>query len=106
MNINLISFFNFTVWNQTVYHMQSLSYKPKSKSSESHKLKYIYDCQVADSLCATCSLSYPKYLLTAFVICARWTGDIYYPHIKLSDCPYVRISLIAIQLMSSSLFRI
>ena len=44
--------------------------------------------------------------LITFVICARWTGGIYYPHIKLSDCPYVRISSIATQLMSSSLFRI
>ena len=41
------------------------------------------------------SLNYPKNLLTALVICARWTGDIYYPHITLSDCPYVRISSIA-----------
>ena len=24
--------------------------------------------------------------LITFVICAKWTGDIYYPHIKLSDC--------------------
>ena len=23
--------------------------------------------------------------LITFVICARWTGDIYYPHIKLSE---------------------
>ena len=38
-------------------------------------------------------------------MCARWTGDIYYPYIKLSDCPYVRISSIAKQLMSLSLFR-
>ena len=45
-----------------------------------------------------------KYLLIAFVIHARWTGDIYYPHIKLSDCPNVRISSIAKQLMSLSLF--
>ena len=30
--------------------------------------------------------------LITFVVCARWTGYIYYPHIKLSDCPYVRIS--------------
>ena len=35
-----------------------------------------------------------------FVICARWTGNIYYPHIKLSDCPYVRIGSITTQLMS------
>ena len=33
------------------------------------------------------------------------TGDIYYPHIKLSDCPYIRISSIAKQLMSYPLFR-
>ena len=32
------------------------------------------------AFCAIWSLNYPKYLLTAFVICARWTGDIYYPH--------------------------
>ena len=25
--------------------------------------------------------------LIAFVTCARWTGDIYYPNIKLSDLP-------------------
>ena len=57
------------------------------------------------AFCAIWSLSYPKYILTASVICARWTGDIYYPHIKLSDCPYIRISSIAKQLMSLSLFR-
>ena len=39
--------------------------------------------------------------LITFVICARWTGDIYLPCIKLSDCPYVRISSIATELMSS-----
>ena len=43
--------------------------------------------------------------LITFVICARWTGDIYYPHIKLSDCPYVRISSIGTQLMHFPLFR-
>ena len=46
-----------------------------------------------------------NYLFITFVICARWTGDIYYPHVKLSDCPYVRISSIAKQLMSFPLFR-
>ena len=51
------------------------------------------------------SLNYLNYLLITFVICARWTGDIYYPHIKLSDCPYVRISSIAKQLMSFPLFK-
>ena len=48
---------------------------------------------------------YLNYLLITFVICARLTGGIYYPHIKLSDCPYVRISSIAKQLMSFPLFR-
>ena len=43
--------------------------------------------------------------LITFVICARWTGDIYYPHLKLSNCPYVRTSSIASQLMSFPLFR-
>ena len=43
--------------------------------------------------------------LITFVICARWTGDIYYPHIKLLKCPYVRTSSMATQLMSFSLFR-
>ena len=43
--------------------------------------------------------------IITFVICARWTGDIYYPHIKLSNCPYVRTISIATQLMSFPLFR-
>ena len=43
--------------------------------------------------------------LITFVICARWTGDIYYPHIKLSDCPYVRIHSTATQLMRYPLFK-
>ena len=43
--------------------------------------------------------------LITFVICASWTGDIYYPHIKLPSCPYVRTSSIATQLMSFPLFR-
>ena len=51
------------------------------------------------------SLNYLNYLLITFVICARWTGDIYFPRVKLSDCPYVRISSIATQLMSFPLFR-
>ena len=50
---------------------------------------------MADSLCAVWSLIYSKYLLTAFLMCGRWTDDIYYPHIKLSDCSYLRISSIA-----------
>ena len=82
----------FCIQNQTIYCMQSLCYKSKGESAESHKLRYIYDCQVADSLCAIWSLNYTKYLLTAFVNCGRWMGDIYYPNIKLSDCLYVRIS--------------
>ena len=41
-----------------------------------------------------------NYLFITFVICARWTGAIHYPHIKLSDHPSVRISSIAKQLMS------
>ena len=49
---------------------------------------------------------FPYVPLITFVTYARWTGDIYYPHIKLSDCPYVRISSIAKELMSSFLFRI
>ena len=53
---------------------------------------------MAYGLCAIWSLNYLCH-------CARWTGDIYFPHIKLSDCPYVRISSIATQLMSSPLFR-
>ena len=60
---------------------------------------------MAYGLCAIWSLNYLKYLLIAFAICARWTGGIYYLHIKLSDCPYVRISSIAKQLMSLSLVR-
>ena len=43
--------------------------------------------------------------LITFVICAIWTGDIYYPHIKLSNCPCVRPSSMATQLMSVPLFR-
>ena len=43
--------------------------------------------------------------LISFVICARMTGDIYYPHIKLSNCPYVRTSSMATQLMNFPLFR-
>ena len=43
--------------------------------------------------------------LITFVICAIWTGDIYYPHIKLSNCPYVRTGSIATQLMSFPLCR-
>ena len=43
--------------------------------------------------------------LITFVIHARWTGDIYYPHKKLSDCPYIGISSIAKQSMSYPLFR-
>ena len=43
--------------------------------------------------------------LIAFVICAKWTDDIYYPHIKLSNYPYVKISSTAKQLMSLSIFR-
>ena len=85
--------------------MKSLCYKSKSKVSNSHKSRCIYYYQVAYSLCAIWSLSFPKDILTAFVICARWTGDIYYPHIKLSDCPHVGISSIAKQLMSYPLFR-
>ena len=54
---------------------------------------------MAYSLCAIWSLNFAKYPLTAFVIYTRWTGGIYYPHIKLSDCPYVRFSSIAKQLM-------
>ena len=42
--------------------------------------------------------------LITFVIYARWTGDIYYPHVKLSNCPYVRTSSMATQLMSFPLF--
>ena len=60
---------------------------------------------MAYGLCAIWSLKYLKYPLITFVIQARWTGDIYYPHIKLSDWPYVRISSIAKQLMSLPLFR-
>ena len=85
--------------------MQSLCYQPKSKSSESHKLRYIHYCQVAHDRHTIWSLYYLKYLLTTFVICVRWTGDIYYPHIKLSDCPYIRINSIVKQLMSLPLFR-
>ena len=85
--------------------MQSLSYKSKSKSSESYKLRGIYYCQVAYGLSVIWSLNFLEYLLITFVICARSTGDIYYPHITLSDCPYVRISSIAKELMSLSLFR-
>ena len=33
--------------------------------------------------------------LITFVICARWTGDIYYPHIELSNWSCVRTSLMA-----------
>ena len=43
--------------------------------------------------------------LITFVICARWTGNIYYSHIKWSDCPYVRISSIVKWLMSLSIFK-
>ena len=86
--------------------MQSLCNKPKSKSSESHKLRYINYCQVAYSLCVIWSLNFLDYLLITVVICARLPGDIYYPHIKLSDCPYVRISSTATQLMKLPLFRI
>ena len=43
--------------------------------------------------------------LITFVISARWAGDIYYPHIKLLDCPYVRISSTDTQLISFPLFR-
>ena len=43
--------------------------------------------------------------LITFVICANWTGDIYYPHIKLSNCPYARTSSMATELMSFPLFR-
>ena len=43
--------------------------------------------------------------LITFIICARWTGNIYYPHIKLPNCPDARTSSMATQLMSFSLFR-
>ena len=43
--------------------------------------------------------------LITFVICARWTGDIYYPHIKPSNCPYVRTSSMATHLMTFPPFR-
>ena len=79
--------------------------KSESKSSESCKLRYIHDSKVAYGLCAIWSLNCLKYLLLAFVTHARWTGDIYNPHIKLSDCSYVRISSITKQLMSLYLFR-
>ena len=36
--------------------------------------------------------------------CAIWTGAIYYPHIKLPNFPYVRVSSMATWLMSFSLF--
>ena len=78
----------------------------KVKVQDQNGLRYIHYCLAAYSLCAMWSLSYLDYLLITFVICARWTGDIYSPHIKLSDCPYVRISSIAKQLMSFPLFRI
>ena len=69
------------------------------------QLKYSYYCQVAYNLCATWSLNFPKYPLTAFVIYTRWTGGIYYPPIKLLDCPYVRISSIAKELMGLPLIQ-
>ena len=43
--------------------------------------------------------------LITFVICAIWTGDIYYPHIKLSNCPSVKTISMATQLMRFPLFR-
>ena len=43
--------------------------------------------------------------LITFVISARWTGDIYYPHIKLPNFPYVKTSPMVTQLMSFPLFR-
>ena len=66
------------------------------------KLKYPHICQVAYSLFAIWTLDYLDYPLTAFVICTRWTGGIYYPPIKLLDCPYVRISSIPPHLISFS----
>ena len=68
------------------------------------KLRCIYYCQVAYSLCAIWTVNFPKYL-NCLVVHARWTGDIYFSHIKLSNYPYVRISSIAKQLMSLSIFR-